>query len=78
MYIAGLVISIVGFVIGLIPILGWVAVPLNLIAVIIGVVGIVRKNIIEKSEYNKAVATVILGAIPLVLKIIIWTSISPK
>lgn len=78
MYIAGLVISIVGFVIGLIPILGWVAVPLNLIAVIIGVVGIVRKNIIEKSEYNKAVATVILGAIPLILKIIIWTSISPK
>lgn len=78
MYIAGLVISIVGFVIGLIPILGWVAVPLNLVAVIIGIVGIVRKNIIEKSEYNKAVATVILGAIPLVLKIIIWTSISPK
>lgn len=78
MYIAGLVISIIGIVVGLIPILGWFAVPLNIAAVIIGAVGIARKKIIEKSEYNKAVATVILGAIPLVLKIIIWTSISAK
>ena len=78
MYIAGLVISIIGIVVGLIPILGWFAVPLNLAALIIGGIGIARKKIIEKSEYNKAVATVILGAIPLALKIIIWSSIYPK
>lgn len=75
MYIAGLVISIIGIIVGLVPILGWIAVPMNITAIIIGAIGINKKETIEKSEYNKAVASVILGGIPLGLKLLFWINI---
>ena len=70
MYIAGLVIAIIGIVIGLMPFIGWFAIPLNITALIIGFSGIKKQSLIEKSEYNKAVASAILGGIPLILKIL--------
>lgn len=68
MYIAGLVIAILGLMVGLIPLIGWVAVPLNIGAVIIGIIGLRKKLQIEKNQYQMAIACLILGAIPLVLK----------
>lgn len=53
MYIAGLVIAIIGIVVGLVPLLGWVAVPMNIAAVIIGIVGINKKETIEKQNTTR-------------------------
>lgn len=75
MYIAGLVIAILGLIVGLIPILGWFALPLNIGAVVIGAIGIKRKLEIEKNHYQMAVASIILGAIPLILKIMSFNSL---
>lgn len=69
MYIASLVIAILGLMLGLIPLIGWLAVPLNIGAVVIGIIGVRKKLQIEKGEYQLAMASLILGAIPLVLKI---------
>ena len=69
MYIAGLVISILGLLVGLVPIIGWLAVPFNVAAIAIGYVGYRRKDEISGGEYQMAIAAIVLGAIPLFLKL---------
>lgn len=70
MYIAGLVISILGLGVGLIPLLGWFALPLNIGAIIIGMIGVFFDKQIEGTHYQMALASLILGSIPLILKIL--------
>ncbi|MFZ5351667.1 MAG: hypothetical protein ACOZCL_02960 [Bacillota bacterium] len=73
MYIAGFVIGLISFIIGIIPLVGWLAVPFNVIAVCIGLFGIFRRSELFRTDYNFAVASLILGGIPLLLKYIIWS-----
>jgi len=68
-YIVGLVLGIIGLLGGLIPLIGWLAIPFNLVAIIIGIVGIKKKVSLEKSEYQMAIASLVLGAIPVGLKL---------
>ena len=72
MYIAGLVIGIFSFIVGLIPFIGWLVIPFSLAAFIIGILGIKNKATITKSEHQMAIAALILGLIPLVIKTLLW------
>lgn len=72
MYLLGLIIGVVSFIIGLIPFIGWIVVPLNIIAVCIGLYGMIRRSQLYIADYNMAVASFILGGVPLFLKYIIW------
>lgn len=68
MYVAGLVIAILALLVGLVPLIGWLAVPANLVAIGIGFIGYRKKTELSRGKYQMAVAAIILGAIPLILK----------
>lgn len=64
---SAMVLGIIGFVIGIIPFIGWFAVPLSILAVIFGVLGM-RK----KTKRGQAIAGLSLGAALLAWKIGFW------
>ncbi len=69
MYIVGLVFGILGFIWGIVPFAGWQAVPLNLVAIFIGINGRSKRDLIPRGEHQMATAALVLGIIPLLLKI---------
>ncbi len=73
MFLIGLIIGLISFIVGIIPLVGWLAVPFNLIAVCIGLYGVFRRSDILKADYNLALASLILGGVPLLLKYLIWS-----
>jgi len=69
--VAALVLGILGTLLALIPGLFWVAIPLALISLILGVVG--RKSAASNNQpTGTATAGLVLGAIGLVLGVLMW------
>lgn len=68
--IAALVLGIVGLVFCLIPILGFIAIPLGALALIFGIIGIVRKRKGTATAGGMAIAGTIAGLVALVVGII--------
>ncbi len=67
MAIASLIIGIIGLA-GLIPLIGWLFILLNILAIIFGIVAL----FIEQEQRGMAIAGIITGAIPLIVKIIFY------
>ncbi len=65
LYTAGLVLGIIGVVFAFIPLCYWIAYILGGLALIFGIIGLVKK-----AEGYKALAATILGAVALVVAIV--------
>lgn len=70
MGVASLVLGIIGLF-GIIPIVGWFLIIFNILAVLLGFIAIMQKDN-KKSDRNMAIAGIIMGAIPIVLKVVTW------
>ena len=71
MGVAALVLGIIGTLFALIPGLFWVAIPIALIGLILGVVG--RKSAVTNNQpTGVATAGMVLGIIGLVIGVIMW------
>lgn len=62
-----MILGVIGFVIGIIPFIGWFAIPLSVLAIIFGVLGL-------RVETNRgqAIAGIILGAALILWKFGFW------
>ncbi len=70
MGIAALVLGIIGLV-GIIPVIGWFFILFNLLAIILGFIAM-KSPQSSKSDRSMGLSGVIMGAIPIVLKIVTW------
>ena len=73
MGIASLIMGIVGLF-GLIPVVGWFFILFNILAILLGFISLMI-NKENKSERSMAVAGIILGSIPIVIKVVVWVFI---
>ena len=74
MYTAGFVLGIIGIVFAFIPLMYWLAYVLGGLALVFGIVGLVKK-----AEGNKPLTATILGAVALVVAIvmnIVWVNVA--
>lgn len=74
MYIVGLIVGIIGLM-GVVPFIGGVMIPINVAAVTIGIVGVKKKDLILAGEHQMALAALILGAIPLAIQVLTFLAL---
>lgn len=71
MAIASLILGIIGLA-GLIPIIGWFFILINILAIIFGIIALFMQN----EQKGMAIAGIITGAIPIIVKIMFYIVIS--